>query len=1320
MSGSGLEEDGGSEWLVNLLNEIQLGQFYIKLRDDLQVTRLVHFDYVKTEDLEKIGMGKPAIRRLLDAVKKHKSIRKKSLLDKILPKTGNEKGPPLPNSPTSPEMGDMALTCLIDKKSVFLLEKIGNGSFGVVRKGEWLTPTGKKKQVAVKILRVDALSQPGSFEDFVKEVNAMHTLKHNNLIHLYGVVLSTPLMMVTELALLGSLLDRLRQTDQPILISTLCDYAIQISVGMAFLESKRFIHRDLACRNVLLKTNELIKIGDFGLMRALPSQTDHYVMSEQKKVPFAWCAPESLKSRQFSHASDAWMFGVTLWEMFTYGQEPWLGFNGSQILHKIDVENERLPKPHDCPCDIYQLMMQCWAYKPQDRPSFVALKDFLSEVIPENVRATRSLNEENRLKLEEGDLITVIDGKPDCFWWKGQNRRTAEVGTFPRTMVEVQRKLAGADISVPLKNSFIHTGHGDIAGSTWGDPGQIDEVYLRNPMDPPDLFEEDKGLANQLRSKIQSSSFQFNYSKLKGDPEQKRPTSDPIRQRTQSQRQRGTSQKKQQTKRASTYTVRSDSPSVASNISVEIKQEGKSDALLIDLATSPKETAPEVAKKPSNLDIFDSLCISTEQHYGNIDLPEPLFTTKEPDPFDVNARFHSVPNNGVINWNSNKESVSSSSFVSTEDSIKNLNKAASGINLSLEAPSTPSFPQLKPLGSAVTNSPVGCENNLRGKQNSSPVSQSAAVALLPPNSRVTQNSDQAKESAFTSMSGGLLYCEPPCEDPSYQPTRCVTNGFVGQNHRFNSPALPRPQSTSNKLNNSERDLQLKPAAGLNPAFRERLENVVQANAGQLSNSKVLTQQQSPQALPSGDLKNLQQSPRNPFLQQPPVSSHNVVKPTAKMSQPDPDKIKTEKAFDWLNEALKSNLTIQSQKIMTKDFQLVGETSKKDQNYLTHPKSDSLSQQSSSGDEGVSSSKSLKSDKEIRSFDKTLNASRLPLYDDVPAEAACQSSHYSNLANEQEIYQNKMASFIGNGNGAVGQMYTTEHYADSSAFSDAAWDDEFDDDEEEFNENILKELNAEDAQSPSSKPPPLPPRTYQTSVHNSRSTTMSDKPYILPLKQDGHQLSHTHYFLIPSINEQDVSYKREKSPPQRTTATVKPFLVNSGFDISDERSNVRDYQNVSGLMRQDVIQRSLSNMSSSSSKSSGGSCGLGESPPRSHHQYHRSQSSPSKPRPILSQRRSVVDDSRYMGTSPQDRIALVQSRVIGVTDDECYTALSTTHWDVESAIKYLKVEQLFRLGVASRPICHRLLESLNWNLELASSVIIDEANNMKKARVESTV
>ena len=114
---------------------------------------------------------------------------------------------------------------------------------------------------------------------------------------------------------------------------------------MAYLELKRFIHRDLACRNVLLAAIDRVKIGDFGLMRALPQEDDCYVMTERKKVPFPWCAPESLKTRQFSHASDTWMFGVTLWEMFTFGEEPWIGLNGSQILKKIDRDGERLHQP---------------------------------------------------------------------------------------------------------------------------------------------------------------------------------------------------------------------------------------------------------------------------------------------------------------------------------------------------------------------------------------------------------------------------------------------------------------------------------------------------------------------------------------------------------------------------------------------------------------------------------------------------------------------------------------------------------------------------------------------------------------------------------------------------------------------------------------------------------------------------------------------------------------------------------------------------------------------------------------------------------------
>lgn len=60
--------------------------------------------------------------------------------------------------------------------------KLGDGSFGVVHKGEWITPTGNTLPVAVKVLKQDALTQPGVFEDFFKEVQAMHFLNHPNLI----------------------------------------------------------------------------------------------------------------------------------------------------------------------------------------------------------------------------------------------------------------------------------------------------------------------------------------------------------------------------------------------------------------------------------------------------------------------------------------------------------------------------------------------------------------------------------------------------------------------------------------------------------------------------------------------------------------------------------------------------------------------------------------------------------------------------------------------------------------------------------------------------------------------------------------------------------------------------------------------------------------------------------------------------------------------------------------------------------------------------------------------------------------------------------
>ncbi|XP_063157768.1 non-receptor tyrosine-protein kinase TNK1 [Candoia aspera] len=473
--------DDGTEWLLQLLSEIQLEQFYTRIREELHVTRPGHFDYVKPLDLDRIGMGRPGQRRLEEALKRRRgqSQRPKSWVYKML--TGGrspeneETLSPQPSAPPRLDT-DTSLKCLISEWDLHLYERLGDGCFGIVQRAEWHAPGGALVPVAVKTLRSDVSSDPGVLIDFLNEVNGMCCLDHPHLLRLHGVVLTQPLKMVTELAALGSLYDRLQP---PFPLHQLWSYAVQVAGAMAYLESKLFVHRDLAARNILLVSEEHAKIGDFGLLRPLSSKSDRYVMSAHRRIPFAWCAPESLRLGIFTSASDVWMFGVTLWEMFSYCEEPWMGLTGRQIMIKIDREGRRLERTDDCPRGIYSLALKCWAHNPEERPKFRDIVHLLQELRPKEVKASRGLGEPSWLRLEANDVVTVIEGGPELSTWRGQNKRTLKVGIFPSSVLTAEEGVppVGAPrIGLPIRSSLLHLSHGDThPDRAWGAPDQKEE-----------------------------------------------------------------------------------------------------------------------------------------------------------------------------------------------------------------------------------------------------------------------------------------------------------------------------------------------------------------------------------------------------------------------------------------------------------------------------------------------------------------------------------------------------------------------------------------------------------------------------------------------------------------------------------------------------------------------------------------------------------------------------------------------------------------------------------------------------------------------------
>lgn len=319
----------------------------------------------------------------------------------------------------------------LERHRLRFLNLIDEGQFGQVWRCKLRLPStdtttcsnNTEQTVAVKTLKTSASKDERGREDLLAEIEIMKLVcKHPNVVKMLHcctsnsqLVENAPILLVMEYVELGKLQSFLKSSrvnhhyatttnattslqqqhynnltgntkatssSDHLTSRDLIKFIYHVAKGMEYISSQCIVHRDLASRNILVSTQRICKIGDFGMARHMQSFGGVYERhSRNTKVPVRWMAPEVLLNNRFTTKSDVYSFGILMWEIVTLGSTPYRYLKTEQVIEEVARNGQRPGKPEYCHSQLYELMSRCWLHDPDKRPTFNSLVKQLDELL---------------------------------------------------------------------------------------------------------------------------------------------------------------------------------------------------------------------------------------------------------------------------------------------------------------------------------------------------------------------------------------------------------------------------------------------------------------------------------------------------------------------------------------------------------------------------------------------------------------------------------------------------------------------------------------------------------------------------------------------------------------------------------------------------------------------------------------------------------------------------------------------------------------------------------------------------------------------------